>query len=567
MDAPARVTTDRSGPIGNLVAGVSVAGLLIPEAIAYAGIAGVAPQHAVVASVAGLLAYACAGSSRYAIVTPTSSSAAILAAALATLSTSGLAATEAVVLTGAIVLVVGVLFAVAAAARIGHLAAFISRPVLRGFAFGLAITIVAKQLPHIAGVEVTGKGPVQVLIQLGQQLTVWNPWTLGLGAVAYLCLRVFKRVPNLPGAFAVMALGIVATLVVDLPAHGVPLVGPIDMSHLHLQWPRLGRDEWLNVGELAIPLVVILYAESWGSIRALALRHGDAVDANRELAGLGLANLLSGALQGLPIGAGFSGSSANEEAGASGKAAGLVAAGAIVVLMLLAGRWLELLPQPVLAAVVISALTHALDPRPLAALWRLGRDEVLATCAVIAVIVLGVMHGMMLAVLLSIVTAVRRFSQSRVAVLGDLDGTRDYVDVARHPGAIEYAGVLVVRPDQPLFFANAERALAAIRALLDARAGVQVLVLSLEESVDLDSTALEALAEFSAWMARSRRHLVLARVKEDVRELLQRTAVQGPPTPCYWSVADAVAATRVLTVKVGSIEQRREADLGRNARW
>ena len=443
MGAQAGAVPVRTGLVGNGVAGLSVAGLLIPEAIAYAGIAGLAPQHAVLASVAGLLAYACIGSSRYAIVTPTSSSAAILAAAVATLSASGLAAAEAAVLTGAIVLLVGVLFVVAAAARIGHLAAFISRPVLRGFAFGLAFTIVVKQLPHIAGVEVTGKAPAQVLLQLGQQVSAWNPWSLALGLVAYLCLRFFKRVPNLPVAFAVMALGIAAALMIDLPAHGVPLVGPIDMSHLRVQWPSLGRDAWLRVGELAIPLVVILYAESWGSIRALALRHGDAVDANRELAGLGLANLVSGALQGLPVGAGFSGSSANEDAGASSKAAGLVAAGAIIVLMLVAGRWLAFLPQPVLAAVVISALTHALDPRPLVALWRLGRDEVLATCAVIAVIALGVLHGMMLAVLLSIVAAVRRFSQSRVAVLGDLGGTRDYVDMARNPEAVEHPGVLV----------------------------------------------------------------------------------------------------------------------------
>ena len=531
-------------PVDDLVAGLSVAGLLVPEAIAYAGIAGVAPQHAVVASVAGLLGYAAIGSSRFAVVTPTSSSAALMAAALATLAASGLAADQAVVLAGALVLLVGVFFALAAAARIGHLAAFISRPVLRGFAFGLAITIVVKQLPHIAGVAVAGPGPAQVLLQLGQQFFSWNPWSLGLGGVAYLCLRLFKRVPYLPAAFAVMTLGIVTALTLDLPAHGVPLVGAIDMSGLHFQWPRLNRDAWLQVAELAVPLLVILYAESWGSIRALALRHGDTVDANRELAGLGLANMLSGALQGLPVGAGFSGSSANEDAGASSKAAGLVAAGAIVLLMWLAQRWLALLPEPVLAAVVISALTHALDPRPLLSLWRLKRDEVLATCAVVAVVALGVLHGMMLAVLLSIVAAVRRFSQSRVAVLGDLDGTRDYVDVARHDTAAQHPGVLVVRPEQPLFFANAERALAAVHALLQSRADVQVLVLSLEESVDLDSTALEALAEFSLRVAQLQRRVVLARVKEDVRDLLQRTAVQGVPTPCYWSVADAVAAAQ-----------------------
>ena len=544
MGAPASGAADRGRTVGNVVAGVSVAGLLVPEAIAYAGIAGLAPQHAVVASVAGLLAYACVGSSRYAIVTPTSSSAAILAAAVATLSASGLAPTEAVVLTGALVLVVGILFALAAAARLGHLAAFISRPVLRGFAFGLAITIVVKQLPHIAGVQVAGGGPAQMLLQLGQLVSAWNPWSLGLGGAAYLCLRIFKRVPHLPVAFVVMTLGILAAITLDLPALGVPLVGAIDLTKLHLGWPTLGRDMWLRVGELAIPLVVILYAESWGSVRALALRHGDSIDANRELAGLGLANLVSGAIQGMPVGAGFSGSSANEDAGASSKVAGMVAAGAIVLLMLVASHWLALLPQPVLAAVVISALTHALDPRPLVALWRLGRDELLATGAVIAIIALGVVHGMMLAVLLSIVAAVRRFSESRVAVLGDLDDTRDYVEVARHPGAVEHAGVLVVRPEQPLFFANAERALAGVRALLDARADVQVLVLSLEESVDLDSTALEVLSEFGAWLTRSQRRLMLARVKEDVRDLLLRTVVEGPPIPCFWSVTDAVAAAR-----------------------
>ena len=552
--APSGAPLHHSSALRNAVAGLSVAGLLVPEAIAYAGIAGLPPQHAVLGSVAGLLAYACLGSSRYAIVTPTSSSAAILAAAVATMSTSSVAASQAVVFTSAIVLLVGALFALAAAARLGHLAAFISRPVLRGFAFGLAITIVIKQLPHIAGVNLSASHPAQVLLQLGQQVSVWNPWTLGLGVVAYLGLRIFRRVPYLPVAFVVMALGIALAAVVDLPAHGVPLVGAIDLTDVQLRWPALDRDVWLRLGELAIPLVVILYAESWGSVRALALRHGDSIDANRELAGLGLANLVSGAVQGMPVGAGFSGSSANEDAGASSKASGLVAAGAIVLLMLLASRWLALLPQPVLAAVVISALTHALDPRPIVALWRLGRDELLVTTAVLAVIVLGVLHGMMLAVLLSIVAAMRRFSQSRVVVLGELEDSRDYVEVVRNPTALERAGVLVVRPEQPLFFANTERALAAVRALLDGRADVQVLVLSLEESVDLDSTALEALGEFSAWLAQSRRQLMLARVKDEVRELLQRTAVEGPATPCFWSVADAVAAASAKLTHAGQGE-------------
>ena len=540
----------------NFIPGLSVAGLLIPEAIAYAGIAGLAPEHALIASVAGLLAYVCVGGSRYAIVTPTSSSAAILAASVASLAASTLGSSslatltlitsDALVLSTALVLLVGLLFILGAMARVGHLAAFISRPVLRGFAFGLAITIVVKQLHHIAGIASHGAGPVQILLDLGQRFAHWNPWALGTGCAAYVSLRLLKRIPMFPGAFAVILLGIAASVLLNLPAHDVALVGTIDLGHLHVGLPTLTRDEWFNAGELAFPLVVILYAESWGSIRTLALRHNDTINPNRELAALGAANLLSGVLQGLPVGAGFSGSSANEDAGATSKAAGLVAAITIIALIFAAGPWLAQLPEPVLAAIVISALTHALDPRPLLALWRLGRDEILAATAVLAVIGLGLLHGMMLAVLLSILAAIRRFSQARVAVLGEVGDTRDYVDIARHPDAIEDTHVLVVRPEEPLFFANAERVLAQVRVLAEQRTETSVLVLSLEESIDLDSTAVEAIAEFSAWIKRSQRQLLLARVKDEVRELLQRHTPSGPATPCFRSVADAVHAASAL---------------------
>ena len=535
---------------GNLVAGLSLAGLLIPEAIAYAGIAGLAPEHALVASMAGLLAYAGIGRSRWAIVTPTSSSAAILAAAVATLVASAPGARDALTLSGALVLVAGVLFAVGAAARVGHLAAFISRPVLRGFAFGLAVTIVINQLPHIAGVALAGADPARLLLGLGERVADWNPWTIAIGCAAYASLRLLRRIPLFPGAFAVACLGVAASSLLDLPGHGVALIGHINFGDIRLALPALGRDEWMRIGELALPLVIILYAESWGSIRTLALRHGDPIDPDRELAALGAANLLSGLLQGLPVGAGFSASSASEDAGARGRTAGVVAAIAIAVLVFAAGPWLALLPVPVLAAVVISALTHALDPRPLVALWRLGRDEILATGAVLAVILLGVLNGMLLAVLLSVLAAVRRFSQARVSVLGELGDTRDYVDATRNPEATVIPNVLVVRPEQPLFFANAELALGQVRRLAEQQPDAAVIVLSLEESIDLDSTAAEAIAELNAWTVRSQRRLILARVKEDVRELLARSAVPGSGMACFWSVADAVNAARATAAPV-----------------
>ena len=535
-----------SATAANLLAGLSVAGLLIPEALAYAGIAGLPPLHALIASVAGVVGYACVGGSRFAIVTPTSSSAAIVAAAIGASGAAAVVAGDRIAFSGAVVALVGVLFLLGAALRIGHLAAFISRPVLRGFAFGLAITIVIKQLPAVVGIAVHGPHPAQTLLFLGERIGEWNPWSIAIGVAAYASLRLIKTIPRVPAAFAVVLAGIFLARILDLPSRGVALVGAIPLADWSFRVPELSHQLWLRAAELAFPLVVILYAESWGSIRTLALRHGDATNPSRELAGLGAANLLSGVLQGMPVGAGFSASSANEDAGAQGRMAGIVAAGIVVVLVASAGRWLALLPEPVLAAVVISALTHALNPRPILALWRLGRDEVLATSAALAVVALGVLDGMLLAVLLSVVAAVRRFSQSRVAVLGELAETRDYIDVSRHPDAVVSVNLLIVRPEEPLFFANVESAFAEIRRLTQQQRDIFVVVLSLENSTDLDSTAIEALAELELWIRGSQRSLLLARVKENVRELLQRGEATAPSTPCFWSVADAVEAARLV---------------------
>jgi len=527
----------------DFVAGVSVAGLLVPEAIAYAGIAGVAPAHALIASIAGTAIYACAGRSTVAVVSPTSASATIIAAASAALAASSPGAIDAGLWVSALVLAAAVLFLFASLARLGHFAALISRPVLHGFAFGLAVTIVIHQLPAVAGVTATGASTMEVLFNLLRQAAQWNPWTVVLGIAAYAGLRLLRRIAMFPAALAVLVAGIAATALFDLPAHGVATVGTLALAWPHFALPRLGNQEWLSVFEVAVPLVVILYAESWGSIRSLSLRRGEAVEPNRELAALGAANLLSGALQGLPVGAGFSASSANDDAGARSRLAGAVAAVAVAVIALFGARWLALLPVAVLAAVVASALTHALNPKPLLALHRLKRDEFLAACAVLGVIVAGVLPGMLFAVLLSVLATARRVAQARVTVLGRLGETHDYVDALRNPQAVQVSDVLVVRPEEPLFFANAESALAEIRRIAQRQPAVKVVVVSLEESADLDSTAVEVLGEFRQWLRANGLALRLARVKDDARELLARAAPRDP-FDCFWSVDDAVAAPR-----------------------
>ena len=523
----------------DLVAGLSVAGLMLPEAVAYAGIAGLPPQRAIFAGIAGCLVYALTGRSRFAIVTTTSSAAAILAATLAAMpGTVAEKAAYATILVG----FTGLLFLLAAAFRLGGLTGFISRPVLRGFAFGLAITIILRQLPLLVGVPVHAPDIFRLAAALVVAAPSWNPASVAVGCIALAALLAIRRYRFVPGAFLVLAAGIAASFLLDLPGRGVATVGVIDRALAWPSFPAIALGDLSRLAQFAFPLVLILFAESWGTIRALALRHGDSVDANRELGALGLANLAACLVQGMPVGAGFSAGAASEAAGATSRATAVVAALALALLIAAAAPLIALLPEPVLAAVVIVALVHALDPAPLVRLWKLGRDQYVALGAAAGVLLLGVLNGMLLAIALSVLALVRRLALPHVARLGRLGGGHDFVDLARHPDAVSPPGIAIWRPAEPLFFANAERVLAAIARGTRADPEARAIVISLEESFDLDSTALEVLIEADAALRAAGIAVRLARAHDHVRDLLLAAGAGDLAARSAYSVDDAVAA-------------------------
>lgn len=516
-----------------------MAGLLLPEGVAYAGLAGVPVSHAFSAALVGLVVYALLGRSRDAIVAPTSSSASLAAAAAAGLA--GIGHAQALI---ALTLAAGAVLLVLAAARQGQLSAFVSRPVLRGFAFALALTIVIRQLPDVLGLQPPpGLDPLRLLAWVLGQVAAWHPVSLLVAVASGALIAWLRRWPAWPASLIALVAAIAAARGLDLQAQGVALVGAVAPPDFALRLPELGRDAWLGVAELAVGLVVLLFAESWGSMRSLALVRGDTLDANRELFALGTANLASGLLQGMPVGAGFSASAANHGAGAQSRRAGVVAALVLGLAIATALPALQWLPRPVLAVAVIAALWHALSPRPLIATWQLGRDRLLVVGAVVAVLALGLLHGMLAAVALSIVEALRRFSQPVLHELAALPGTRNFVIRPEHPEAVPVPGALILRPQEPLFFASAERVMAEAAARL-AASGSATLVLSLEESSDLDSTAFECLLELDRRLADRGQQLLLARVKEPIRALLRAHAPHGlgREERLFWSVADAAAS-------------------------
>lgn len=526
--------------LADLVAGVSMAGLLLPEGVAYSGIAGLPPQAGVLGLFAGLLVYGVLGRSRFAIVSATSSSAAVLGAT--TLSIAGPDAALRAALAAGLVIATGIAFLMAGAAHLDGICNFISKPVLRGFSFGLAATIVVKQLPKIIGIHPSENALFYFVGQLLAGLPHWNWVGIAMGMGALASFRLLARWHKIPGALLVIAAGIAIGQWIDIRAYGVSLVGPINLSITAPTVPDLSRNQWLTLSELSLAMVLLLFAESYGAIRSMALKHVDAISPNRDLYAFGIANVLSGLFHGMPVGAGFSATSANEAAGAmSGKSA-WVAAAVVLMLLGLFRSFLELVPEPILAAVVIHAVARTLTLdvfRPYFA-WR--RDRVVVVASTLAVIIFGILDGLLIGIGVSLAMTLRGLSEPLVSELGRLGDGHDFLSRSGHAEVRPISGLLILRPEAPLFFANVERVLVDIRTRIAASRPAGV-VLSLEETADLDGTSVEALVDFAHEQAFHGVALVLTRLKDPVFALMQTSL--GAPSATRLeagSVDDAVTS-------------------------
>ncbi|MBB3180144.1 SulP family inorganic anion transporter [Variovorax sp. Sphag1AA] len=554
MDAP---STPRPFRAADWVAGLSIAGLLLPEAVAYSGIAGLPPQAGVVALLVGLFVYGLLGTSRFAIVSATSSSAAVLLAATNSAVPGELAMR--VAFGAGIVVLTGVFFLIAAAARLGAVSNLIAKPVLRGFALGLALTIVVKQIPKVVDVHTAHSDFLRLSWELVASVGHWNLAGLAMAAIGVALLQGlghWRATRAVPAALLVIAAGIALDLAGVCRQWGIDAVGPIDFKLMAPSLPELSRELWLRMGELAFAMALILYAESYGSIRTFALRHGDLISANRDLMALGAANLASGLFQGMPVGAGFSATSANEAAGAQSRAAGLIAGGVVLLAAIALLPWIAHTPEPLLAAIVIHAVGHTLNPGSLRPYFSWRRDRLVALVAFVAVLLLGVLDGLLAAIGVSLLLLLRGMSTAHVSWLGRLGEGHDFVDIARHPEARVPTGMLIARPDTPLFFGNVEAVFSAIQAKLEQVRGLDHVVLVLEESADLDGTSIEALCDFAAHVHQRGAQLTLARVKDRLRDLLDQVRSGDLPPSAYaaWSVDDAVQqAQRAGAAKVDSV--------------
>ena len=456
MPAPTDATTNTAlPPTGkrwhDIIAGLSLAGLLLPQALAYSSIGNMPPQAGIFALFAGLVCYGFLGSSRFAIVSATSSSALVLAVATTALAPDNLAHRLAISM--GLVTITGLFFIFAAAVKMGKITDFIAKPVLRGFTFGLAILIILKQCGNVVGVAGIKGNAVSTIVQLVDQVDFWHLPSIIVAGTALMLLFLLERIRQVPGGVVVILLGIATAYWLNLESYGVNLVGTVDLELTTPTVPHLATNEWIRLCELSIALLFVLYAESYGSIRNFAIKHNHPVAPNRDLFALGIANVVSGLLRGMPVGAGYSATSANEKNGATSQFSGLSAAIVVLAIVFTAMPGIALIPKPVLAAIVIHAVSHSLMPTAFYAYFEWHRDRLVIVASVVAVLLLGVLDGLLVSVGLSLFLMLRQMASSSVSVMGR-HGRRehDFVNMRVFPKAKPIPGILILRPDQALFF-------------------------------------------------------------------------------------------------------------------
>jgi len=518
---------------GDLVAGLTVWAVLVPEALAYASIAGVSPVVGLYAAPAALILYAAFGSSRHLVTGPMAATAALSAAAVGDLAAGG--TDEFVALTVTLALATGIAAAVAGLLRLGFLAGFISEPVLKGFIVGLALTIIAGQLPKIFGVE---KGEGNFFEQLWDLLTNLggtSGLTLLVGLASLVLVVVLKEVaPVVPGSLAAVGLGIAAVALFGLDDHGVAIVGDIEGGLPSFGLPDVGGAEYLDIAPAAIGVMFVGFAEGLGAAKTYAAKNNYEIDANRELIGLGAANLGSGLSNGMVVNGSLSKTAVNGAAGANSQLSGLVVAVLTVVTLLFLTGLFEELPEATLAAVVIAALVELVDVRALIRLYRIHTrglgplhgivarpDFIAALAALVGVLVFDTLPGLFIGIAVSLLLLLYRASRPYVAVLGRVPGSRNqFGDTARHPENEPPEGIAVLRPGGGLFFANAEYVRG--RVLEEARRDeIRAVVLDAENVPFIDVTAAEMLIALAEDLERRGVGFALARDLGQVRDVLR----------------------------------------------
>jgi high affinity sulfate transporter 1 len=488
---------------GDVVAGVTLAAYAIPVSLAYAGLAGLPPQVGVYGYLLGGLGYALLGSSRQLAIGPTSAISLMIAGTVGSMADGD--AQRYAQIASLAGFTVAALCLIAWVLRLSELVKLISDSILVGFKAGAGLTIAMTQLPSLIGAAGGGHNFFERAVLFAEQLGQTNYVVFALGVTAIMLLVFGERqLPGKPVALGVVALSIVVASVVGLPSLGVPTTGTIPAGLPKLAGPALGLGDVEGIVPLAAGCLLLAYIESVSAARAFAAKHGYTLDPRQELLGIGAANLATALGHGYPVAGGLSQSAVNDRAGARTPLALVMASVTLAVGLLFLTGMLENLPKAVLAAVVLTAISGLFDFPALFRMWRVSRlDFFAAAIALGGVLVLGILQGILLAALASILMLLARASRPHVAFLGRIPGTNSYSDIARHPENESLPGVIAARPEASLIYVNADAVLASIMSRVRAASSsdIRVVVCDLSASPYLDLAGSRMLHQLHSELA------------------------------------------------------------------
>ncbi len=515
----------------DVLAALTVWALLVPEAMAYAGIAGVPPEVGLVTAPLALIGYAIFGSSRHLFVGP-SSTVAILSASVVTPLAGGDGDLY-LILTVWLAIFTGVFFVALGLARMGWIANFMASSVLSGFMVGLAIVIAVGQLDKIFGIDAEGDNVLQDLGSILEQFSEWSWPTIAIGAAALAALfLIAASLPKLPGALVVMLVAIAASALLGWEESGIHVVGeiPAELPNLSLpEWPGWDLISDVMVGALAV--IVVAFAESYAAAKSYAARFGYEVDANQEMIGLGVANLGAGLSGGFVVDGSLSKTAAGVEAGQKTQMTGIVTA-VFVLITIVALTWLfEPLPEAVLGAIVIHAVWKLIDFSGFVTLWQTRRiDFGLAVAAFLGVILIDILVGIVIGIILSLLALIYRASFPEGTELGrieDEEGNYEFVGLSANPDAETLPEIVFYRQSGSLIFSNAAAFSQQARELLWARTDppASVLVVDCEQMADMDVTGAEEIVSLHEELRAADVELWLARLHGDALVTAEKAGV------------------------------------------
>ena len=509
----------------DVAAGIAVTALVVPKNLGYADIAGVPLQNGLYAAAVGGIIYALFCTSRHISTGPSSSLAAVAGAAVLA---TGLGDEQSAELVALIALATGLLFLLFAVFRLGWIAQFLSKAVITGFLAGAAVDVVIGELPKLTGTSSEGDNAWRELSTWIGSLGDTQSTTLvvGLGALALiLALRFWA--PSIPGALVLVVAGLLGSSLLDLGSHGVELVGNVPSGLPTPEIPDLSlvSDHYATIGIAAVALLLIGFSQTAGDARAFAARHHYRIDVDQEAVAQGLANVGVGVAQGMPVTTSLSASSLNESSGARTQMSSLVTGGLVLATLLILAPLFSDLPKAVLGAVIIDAVVFGMiDITELRRYYRVTRfDFWVAVAAIIGVLSAGVLAGVVIGVVLSLGWLVYVATRPPMPVLGRELGTQVFRDLDENPEDETFPGIAVIRLDGGLFFATAEALEDRVRDLTDD--GNHALVLDLEGVDFVDSQGSGKIAEISELTKAIDVTLRLARVKPQVRSVLDADGV------------------------------------------